>query len=219
MGRKYRTFDNQVHFLKSEGGFTLVEMLIVIAVLGVLIISVIIALNPSLMLGKVRDAIRKTDIRSISGGLVDYAINRQGCYPQVLGWEGELRPNYLKSVPRDPKTHQSYIYECSPPNLACQCPGYGLYANLETEEGINYANGSNYVIANGDYQPLIEPTSTPTLELQPTATPTPVYTGSDYYGCFSGVCQQISGPSACPNINYQLPDCAGQCFNPLNECH
>ena len=78
--------------------------------------------------------------------------------------------------------------------------------------------------------PTSTPTPTPTLPggatptSTPTPTPTPDYKYYGYYGCFSGNCEPIwgdcsTGNCQCPNVNYLLPDCGGQCSNPINECH
>jgi len=64
------------------------------------------------------------------------------------------------------------------------------------------------------FPPGVTPTSTPTVSPTPTSPPK-----GNFYGCFSGVCLPIDGPWVCPNINYLLPDCGGQCVNPDNECH
>ena len=80
--------------------------------------------------------------------------------------------------------------------------------------------------------PTPTPTSTPTPTLPPGVTPTPTPTSTptptpDYnllwYGCINGECVAIwgdcsTGNCQCPNKNYLLPDCGGQCVDPDNEC-
>lgn len=73
--------------------------------------------------------------------------------------------------------------------------------------------------------PILTPTPTPTLPPGATPTPTPISSptptsppAGNYYGCFSGECKPIAGSWVCPNINYMLPDCGGQCIYPQNEC-
>lgn len=75
------------------------------------------------------------------------------------------------------------------------------------------------------------PTSTPPPAGGPTSTPAPTPTPGGFfgfYGCKEGDCVEIWGicPQAgeegnceCPNANYRLSDCGGQCVNPPNQCH
>jgi hypothetical protein len=68
-----------------------------------------------------------------------------------------------------------------------------------------------------------EPTATPPPGGSPLPTATPTAGGYyGFYGCFDGQCVPIwgdchTGNCQCPNINYQLPDCGGQCVTPINE--
>jgi type II secretory pathway pseudopilin PulG len=73
--------------------------------------------------------------------------------------------------------------------------------------------------------PTSTPTPTPTLPGGATSTPTPTpdYNHYGYYGCFSRSCNPIwgncgTGNCQCPNINYLISDCEGQCSNSDNEC-
>lgn len=123
----------------------------------------------------------------------------------------------------------NYNYYVSSPNVstALQEPGEDWWPAIPgtTPTPTSAAPGptSTPVPTN---TPTLAPTPTPTSGAGPTATPTlaPTATptsspGDNYYGCFSGVCLPISGPEQCPSINYLLPDCGGQCVNPINECH
>lgn len=61
-------------------GFTLVELLIVIAVLGTLAAVVLVALNPLEQLAKTRDGGRQTTIAQLGHDLEAYAVNNSGVY-------------------------------------------------------------------------------------------------------------------------------------------
>lgn len=91
-------------------GFTLVELLVVIGVLGVLVAGILIAINPLSMLARGRDSQRKTDMRNIQEALEQYLIDN-GNYP-IGGWlysNSASNPwipgmdKYMKVLPRDPK--------------------------------------------------------------------------------------------------------------------
>ncbi len=62
-------------------GFTLIEVLLVIAILAILAAVVIVAINPGKQFSEAQDAQRRSDIRSILDAVHQYAIDNQGTYP------------------------------------------------------------------------------------------------------------------------------------------
>jgi len=62
-------------------GFTLVELLIVIAILGTLAVVVLLALNPLQQLARTRDAGRTSGVTQIGRSLEAYATVNNGIYP------------------------------------------------------------------------------------------------------------------------------------------
>lgn len=68
---------------KYTVGFTLVELLIVIAVIGILALVVILAINPDEKLKEARDSTRKTNINQLASALNDYFIQK-GYYPEDI---------------------------------------------------------------------------------------------------------------------------------------
>jgi len=58
---------------KDHGGFTLVELLVVVAILGILMGAVVLAINPAEMMRKSRDATRLSDMVSLRQAL-DFAV-------------------------------------------------------------------------------------------------------------------------------------------------
>ncbi|MDZ4231348.1 MAG: type II secretion system protein [Patescibacteria group bacterium] len=56
-------------------GFTLVELLIVIAILGILAAAVVVVLNPAQLLAQARDSQRLQDLASVNSALALYAAS------------------------------------------------------------------------------------------------------------------------------------------------
>lgn len=97
---------------KSSLGFTLVELLIAISIIGVLSWLLLSVLNPKGMQAKARDAQRVADLAKIKVALESYfADNRH--YPYGPEFSSEyisanklakyLVPDYINAVPQDPK--------------------------------------------------------------------------------------------------------------------
>jgi len=71
----------------NHKGFTLLEILLVIGIIGILAAIVIIAINPGRSLAKSRDLQRKVGITEINKGLNQYYIDN-GRYPSSIGSTG-----------------------------------------------------------------------------------------------------------------------------------
>lgn len=115
---------------KKNKGFTLLELLIVIAILAVLATTAVLVINPNETLKKARSAQRLNDLRAIEDAVIHYAAANGG-YPstsggirsECSGWGGYtatttipgLVPTYLAKLPADPRmdtvTNKScYLY-------------------------------------------------------------------------------------------------------------
>jgi prepilin-type N-terminal cleavage/methylation domain-containing protein len=90
---------------RSERGFTLIELLIVLVIIAILATLTISALESSRQ--KSRDATRLSDIKQLQLALEVYFSSGNHQYPAALS---SLAPSYIPSVPRDPKTGNSYLY-------------------------------------------------------------------------------------------------------------
>lgn len=127
--------------MKNKGGigegFTLLEILLVVAAIGILAGIVILAINPGKQLGDTRNAQRRIDVNTILNAVYQYSLDNNGNFPsgidnipatsQVLGTDSNcdttcaatttipacvdlsaaLTPTYLVAIPRDPKTGSS----------------------------------------------------------------------------------------------------------------
>jgi prepilin-type N-terminal cleavage/methylation domain-containing protein len=69
---------------KAQRGFTLLEVLLVVAVIAILAGIVIIAINPGKNLGDTRDAQRAADVNTILNGVYQYALDNNGVLPASI---------------------------------------------------------------------------------------------------------------------------------------
>ena len=72
---------------KSDGvhkGFTLIEILLVVAAIAILASIVIIAINPTKQLGDTRNAARRVDVKTIIDGVYQYAVDNNGAVPASI---------------------------------------------------------------------------------------------------------------------------------------
>lgn len=116
-------------------GFTLIEMLVVVGLMGILTVMVILYINPSIQLKRSRDNQRIAEIKQIQSALEEYKGDK-GIYPAfgsasspTYGWAGvgsiflntaggsagaSATVTYLRNIPTGPKTEgnacNGYVY-------------------------------------------------------------------------------------------------------------
>ena len=66
---------------RRSSGFTLIEVLLVIAILAILAAVVIVAINPAKQFGEAQNAQRRSDVRSILDAVHQYSIDNYGSLP------------------------------------------------------------------------------------------------------------------------------------------
>lgn len=97
----------------SARGFTIVELILVIGIIGILTGGLIIAINVPLQLQKARDGQRKTDLKQIQSAL-EFIRTDTGSYPASMPTCGGAwvvnGSTYLAKIPCTPTNNINYAY-------------------------------------------------------------------------------------------------------------
>jgi len=73
-----------IRIKNKQGGFTLLEVLLVVAIIAILAGIVILALNPAKQLGDSRNAKRRVDVNTVLNAVYQYTIDSTGTLPTTL---------------------------------------------------------------------------------------------------------------------------------------
>jgi type IV pilus assembly protein PilA len=72
------------NILRNQKGFTLIEILLVVAAIAILAGIVIVAINPAKQLGDTRNASRNSAVNTILNAVTQYSIDNNGTFPSGL---------------------------------------------------------------------------------------------------------------------------------------
>lgn len=125
---------NTMNINKNRRGFTLLEILLVVAAIAILAGIVIVAINPAKQLAETRDAQRRSDVNTLSSAITQYLIKSGENPPLETGVSCDsaisydsseyaicttssscagvmldeyLIPNYIAGIPQDPSAPDS----------------------------------------------------------------------------------------------------------------
>lgn len=115
------------HKYSDMRGFSLLELLVVVGIVGILIaIAVVAFVNFQI---RSRDNKRIADLKMIQKALEQYYLDNDGSYPTVKYNNASLL-NYIPNPPKDPKVACYYQYSSGP-----AASGYEICADLEGQNG------------------------------------------------------------------------------------
>lgn len=93
-------------FIKNERGFTLLELMIVIAIVGILVTLAMPSFRTATV--KAREAVLKEDL-FVMRSVIDQYYADNGIYPPTL--QDLVGKGYLRSIPVDPMTASSTTWQ------------------------------------------------------------------------------------------------------------
>ncbi len=112
-----------------QRGFSLIELVVDIAILATLLVILFLLVDPVSQLRKAHDTTRKNDISEIQTTLDTY-YNDHGCYPTEIPFGAEWREGstvYMRKVPQDSSctTNPStcYLYQV---DASSDCPQWNI---------------------------------------------------------------------------------------------
>lgn len=119
---------------KAQKGFTLIEMLVVISIIGILAALTLVSYSGAQK--QTRDTERRSDLNQYRNGLESYAASNNGAYPIASGVVGDIcgaslpslpLDDYLATCPADPTGGTGYGYQ-----YQSDGSDYTLWGLLET---------------------------------------------------------------------------------------
>ena len=126
--------------LQTKKGFTIIEVVLVLAIAGLIFLMVFLAL-PSLQRSQ-RDTQRKNDLSRVQSAINSYQSNNRGQIPTVEQANNALKNGYLKANNDQFKDPNGKEYE-----FTATDPQGNYNSNTENSNKVQYAIGS---VCNGE---------------------------------------------------------------------
>jgi len=149
----------KIHKLKSESGFTLVELYIVMAIMVALFLATYLILNPYTLKQRTRDDKRLSDVNILDRAINEYFIDT-ATYPDIVntlrksnvvpvgsigpvenattGWINQNLSSYMVKLPVDPINDSTYYY-----SYKKSTNGYEIDVKLEYYTAYSLNDGGN----------------------------------------------------------------------------
>lgn len=235
-----KPFDNTSTSLSVNNlaikSFTILELTIVVAIIGLIAVAMFVLLNPFKQIQKSQDTKRKHELTQVSKVLEDY-YNDKGCYPKptelcydnailisdntytchICGHHQMSPPfsPYLSRLPCDPQySSKNYLYQVD--NNTCPT-WFRIFSQLSNREdqdslAIGCITGCGVRSTPPDYKYLYAVKS-PNIGLDSCVTSPQIWYRNMESAC--NICKPLGGPDSC---NYLRPiyideDCLFQCGN------
>ena len=121
-------------------GFTLIEVLVVIAIIAILAAIVIVAINPSRQFAQANNSQRWSNVNAILNAVHQYEVDNRGAYPLGLASTTVATEICKAGVASSTCTTAGLV------DLSMLAPTYIVAVPSDPLGGINITNGSGYKI-------------------------------------------------------------------------
>ncbi|MGA3080071.1 MAG: prepilin-type N-terminal cleavage/methylation domain-containing protein [Terracidiphilus sp.] len=108
--RRYGKEDSVIGIRKQDAGFTLIELMIVMMIIGILMLMAVPRFTAAINMA--REAVLKEDLHVMRTAIDSYTMDKQKA-PQSL--DDLITDGYLRSIPEDPftRTKDSWVTDTS----------------------------------------------------------------------------------------------------------
>jgi type IV pilus assembly protein PilA len=128
--------------MKKNRGFTLLEVLLVVAIIAILAGIVILAINPNKQLGDTRNTQRKADVNTILSAVYQYSVDNNGNLPSPIPGASSCGSG-VQEICRTSAVSCSGLLDLSSYLVGTTAK---YLVSMPIDPQINNSNGTNYQI-------------------------------------------------------------------------